>query len=272
MPSYQEQHADLFLLRNVAIIRLLYLKKKIHFFAGVFSSDKKSEDETPLANTSSDTSEKSFEEQVEEMTKQEMEKVRKASRLKMADGQQYAPWMKVSDEEEAKIRQVMKEKAAIRMKRQMEEQRVSGSLLTDSQAQELSGSGLRAKVIDSSSIELEWATSAEVSTKGFAIKRRKARTEDFDIIVSYENYGPLASKGPDGGKYRFLDDTVSPGGWVYRVTEYDVSGAESDICQALVDIQTEEEQKGVVIAAAAMAVLVGGIFAAGALLDPMQGN
>ena len=164
----------------------------------------------------------------------------------------------------------MKEKAEARRKRQLQEQSVSGALLMDSQAQELSGGGLRSKIIDGE-VELEWATSSEANTKGFVVKRRPARTEDFEVIASYEDWGPLASKGVEGGQYRYLDTTVSPGGWVYRVTECETSGVENDICQALVEVQTEEEQRGAVIAAVSIVTLGIAAVAAGILLDPVGG-
>ena len=214
--------------------------------------------------------EPSLEEEVAELTAEEVGKMKRASNLRNEKGVDYAPWMRITAEDEAKIKQVMKEKAEARRKRQEQEKNVSGALLMDSQAQELSGGGLRTKVIDGE-IELEWTTSSELSTKGFMIKRRPARTEEFSVIASYEDWGPLASKGPDGGSYRYLDGDVSPGGWVYRITECETNGSENDICQALVEVQTEEEQRGAVIAAVGIAALGVAAVAAGLLLDPVGG-
>lgn len=216
------------------------------------------------------TEELSLEEEVEQLTQAEVKKMKRASNLRNSNGVDYAPWMNISADEEDRIRQVMKEKAEARRKRQMQEQSVSGALLMDSQAQELSGGGLRTKIIDGE-VELEWATSSEANTKGFLIKRRPARTEGFEVIASYEDWGPLASKGPDGAAYRYLDTTVSPGGWVYRVTECEKTGAQNDICQALVDIQTVEEQRGAVIAAISIVVLGIAAVVAGIALDPVGG-
>ena len=227
--------------------------------------------ETPAPAAEEAKKEMSLEEEIEELTKEEVKKMKKASNLRNANGVDYAPWMNISAEDEEKIRQVMKEKAEARRKRQLEEQTVSGALLMDSQAQELSGGGLNCKVVDENSVELTWATSAEGNTEGFQIKRRPARTEDFTVIASYKDWGPLASKGPEGGKYSFLDDTISPGGWVYRVTECEKGGRENDICQALVDVQTADEQRGAVIAAVSITVLMAAAIAAGALLDPVGG-
>jgi len=225
-----------------------------------------SEDNKP----SSSVDEMTLEEEIEELTREEVGKMKRASNLRNANGVEYAPWMNITPEEEEKIRQVMKQKAEARRKRQEQEQTVRGALLMDSQAQELSGGGLRAKVIDGE-VELTWATSSETSTKGFLVKRRPARTEDFEVIASYENWGPLASKGPEGGAYSYVDANVSPGGWVYRVTECETNGSENDICQALVEIQTEEEQRGAVIAAVSIVTLGIAAVVAGILLDPVGG-
>lgn len=224
--------------------------------------------EDPLAKSSD---EMSLEEEIEELTRQEVAKSKSVSRLRTADGQEYAPWMNISEEDESKIRQVMKEKAEARRKRQEQEKSVSGNLYLDSQAQELSGTGLKSKVVDGENVELEWATQAEKDTKGFVVKRRPAKTEEFQVIASYEQWGPLQSKGPDGGIYRYLDTEVSAGGWVYRVAECDTKGGENDICQTLIEVQTQEEQRSAIIAAVGIFVLGVAAVAAGLLLDPMDG-
>jgi len=214
--------------------------------------------------------EKTVEEEAEELAQEEIRKRKKVTKLKTPGGVEYAPWMKMSGDEEEEIRKVMKSKAEARRRRSLEEQNASGALIMDSQAQELSGGGLQTKVINGD-IELEWSTSSEASTKGFLIKRRAARTEEFDVIASYEDWGPLASKGPQGGSYRYLDSTISPGGWVYRITEVEQSGSTNDICQALVDVQTEEEQRGAIVAAVGIVAFAVAAVGAGLLLDPVGG-
>ena len=213
----------------------------------------------------------SMEEEIEVTAEEEIRKMKRASNLRNANGVEYAPWMNITPEAETEIKKVMKQKAEARRKRKDEEAGVSGALLMDSQAQELSGGGLQTKIVSDNEIELSWSTNSEASTKGFAIKRRQARTEDFTTIVSYENWGPLASKGPDGGTYTFLDDGVAPGGWVYRITECETNGTENDICQALVEVQTADEQRGAIFAAVGIIVLAIGALAAGILLDPVGG-
>jgi len=246
------------------------------FFAEESSSEEAAAAPAPAAAVVEEVVEEaadnmSFEEEVEELTKEEVRKMKRASNLRNANGVEYAPWMNITPEAETEIKSMMKQKAEARRKRKDQEAGVSGALLMDSQAQELSGGGLNIKVVSDNEVELTWATSSETSTKGFAIKRRQARTEDFETIASYENWGPLASKGVDGGQYSFLDDKISPGGWVYRVTECETNGSENDICQALVDVETADEQRGAVFAAVGIVVLALGALAAGVLLDPVGG-
>jgi hypothetical protein len=178
--------------------------------------------------------------------------------------------MKISKEDEDRIRGIMREKAMVRRRRQVAEQSVRGALLQDSTNQELSGTGLKSKIINGNAVELEWATGAETSgTKGFIVKRRAKKTADFETLASYESYGPLASKGPDGGLYRYLDENVSPGGYFYRITEVD-GATESDLSQCLVEIETQEEQKSQLIALVGLATIAIAAVAAGVLSDPLQ--
>ena len=212
--------------------------------------------------------EPTLEEEVQQLTQEEVAKTVKVSNLRNANGVDYAPWMKMSAKDEVKIQQVMKEKAAARRSRKEQEKSVSGNLYLDSQAQELSGTGLIAKAIDGGEVELEWATKTESNTKGFVVKRRPAKTEEFTVIASFESWGPLASKGKEGGVYRYLDTTSTPGGWVYRISECDNNGNEADLCQCLIEVQTEDEQKAALFAGIGIVVIGIAAVAAGLLLDP----
>mmetsp|Transcript_17744 Transcript_17744/g.25047 ORF Transcript_17744/g.25047 Transcript_17744/m.25047 type:complete len:283 (+) Transcript_17744:110-958(+) len=211
--------------------------------------------------------EKSVDEEVEELVQAEIKKNKRVSNLRNANGVDYAPWMGISAEDEEQIRQLMLEKTKARRARKEQEKSVTGNLYLDSQAQELSGTGLNSKIIDGE-VELEWATKTEKNTAGFKIKRRPAKTEDFIEIASYESFSPLVSKGEDGGVYRYLDTTSTPGGWVYRISECDKNGSENDLCQCLVEVQTAEEQKTALIAGVGIGVLLAGAVVAGLVLDP----
>jgi len=216
------------------------------------------------------TEEETLEEEVERLVKEEGQKTKKISNLRNANGVEYAPWMNISEEDEARIRKMIMNKAEARRRRKLEETDVSGALSIDSQAQELSGSGLRYKVINGNDVELEWATDSEKSTKGFQVKRRPAKTEGYSVVASYESYPPLASKGTQGGVYRYLDEDVEPGGWVYRVTECEANGNMNDLSQCLVEVQTAGEKTGTILAVAGIVAVAIAAVVAGTMLDPVQ--
>lgn len=160
--------------------------------------------EEKAPETTEDPENMTLEEEVEMLVNKEKAKMAKMSKLSSASGVEYAPWMGISEKEEQEIRNIMREKTAARRAREQQQKDVSGNLYLDSQAQELSGTGLSYKIIDGE-VELEWATKSETDTKGFIVKRRAAKTNDYSVVASYKDWGPLASKGVDGGIYRYLD-------------------------------------------------------------------
>ena len=100
---------------------------------------------------------------------------------------------------------------------------------------------MRFKIIDEGSVELEWSVGGETGTEGYVVRRRPQRSEDWSEIASYKTFGALASQGD--GIYRFLDETSEPGNaYVYRVTEVGTDGKNNDLCQALVEIETQGEK------------------------------
>ena len=211
-----------------------------------------------------------MEEEIELLVQKEISKTKSMSKLRTNGGVEYAPWMGISESDEKMIRSMMREKTEARRKRQEQERSVSGNLYRDSQAQELSGTGLSYKIIDGE-VELTWATKTETNTKGFIVKRRAAKTNDYSVLASYQSYGPLMSKGKDGGVYRYLDSTATPGGWVYRISEEDNMGNEADVCQCLVEVETADEQKAAVIAGVGFGVVALAAFVAGIAMDPRNG-
>ena len=213
----------------------------------------------------------SMEEEIELLVQKELSKTKRMSNLRNEKGVEYAPWMGISESDESKIRSLMRERTEARRKRQEEARDVSGNLFRDSQAQELSGTGLSYKIIGSGEVELQWATRTETNTKGFVVKRRAAKTNDYSIVASHRDYGPLASKGRGGGVYRYLDSTAEPGGGVYRISEEDNFGNESDVCQCLVEVETEGEQKAAIFAGVGFGVFAIAAFVAGVAMDPMNG-
>eukprot|EP00577_Skeletonema_sp_RCC1716_P017234 CAMPEP_0113405606 /NCGR_PEP_ID=MMETSP0013_2-20120614/19043_1 /TAXON_ID=2843 ORGANISM="Skeletonema costatum, Strain 1716" /NCGR_SAMPLE_ID=MMETSP0013_2 /ASSEMBLY_ACC=CAM_ASM_000158 /LENGTH=285 /DNA_ID=CAMNT_0000291347 /DNA_START=44 /DNA_END=901 /DNA_ORIENTATION=+ /assembly_acc=CAM_ASM_000158 len=259
--------------RAAATCRSNALHMNVPFFAQEETKTEEPTPEEPAAELDIDEeklAELTMEEEVELLVQKELNKTKRMSNLRNENGVEFAPWMGISEADETSIRALMREKTEARRKRQEQEQDVSGNLFRDSQAQELSGTGLTYKIIDGE-VELEWATKSESDTKGFIVKRRVAKTNDYTVIASYKDWGPLASKGKEGGVYRFLDTTAGPGGWVYRISEEDKFGNEADICQCLVEVQTEDEQKAALIAGVGFALFAVVAVVAGIAVDPMNG-
>lgn len=188
-------------------------------------------------------------------------------------GVAYAPWMvNQVDEEAYEAAKYMRKQR--KMKEAKERQALNegvdlagrGNTLV---GDEMSGQGLKYKMVGEE-VELSWYTDDEADNLGFKIQKRAARTEDWITVASYQDWGPLASKGPKGGEYTFLDPTSEQGDWIYRVVDEDTSGKSSILCQALIEVQGKGE-------AMVQTVLLGGfglffvsLIAAGVFLDPVQ--
>lgn len=238
-----------------------------------FAQEEKKKDTSAavvVEETDGDLDAMTVEDEIELLVQKELSKTKRMSNLRNANGVEFAPWMGISEVDENRIRSQMRERTEARRKRQEQERDVSGSLFRDSQAQELSGTGLSYKIIDGS-VELSWATRTESNTRGFVVKRRAAKTNDYTVVASYADYGPLSSKGKDGGVYRYLDETAAPGGWVYRISEVDNNGNEADVCQCLVEVETEGEQKAAIFAGVGFGIFALCAFVAGVAMDPMNG-
>jgi hypothetical protein len=102
------------------------------------------------------------------------------------------------------------------------------------------------------------------------VRRRPGGQNAFTDVATFETAAQLRTKGPQGGDYVYLDDTVAPGTWVYRIVDVDTSGQKSAISQKLVEIESNSEQTqqlivGIFFFGLAIAGVVGGI-----VLDPLQ--
>ncbi|GMH91512.1 hypothetical protein TrVE_jg7265 [Triparma verrucosa] len=226
--------------------------------------------DAPIAKDTSELDALTLEEEVELLTAKELKKTKTVSNLRNQNGVDYAPWMAISADDEVKIRQLSKEKAEARRKRKEQEAEVQGSLFLDSQAQELSGLGLKYTVVSESEVELEWVTAGEEDTEGFVVRRRKARETEWEVLASYKDWKPLISQSSSGGTYRYTDDSVSLGGWVYRVSEVSPSGVESDLCQALLEVQSQGEKLQGILAVVGFGIIAAGAVFTGITMDPLQ--
>jgi len=188
--------------------------------------------------------------------------------LRSEAGVEFAPWMQLDPEEVARVER----ERAKRLAKGAESAQNIGAMVSDPQAAEVgAGGGLKSKVLSEEEVELRWATADEGDNKGFVIQRRKGGSSNFEPLASFETFAPLRSKGPDGGSYVYLDDTVPDvGTWVYRVLDCDASGNQQSVCQKLVEIESSKEQTQTLIVGGVIFGLALVFVAAGLLIDPLQ--
>mmetsp|Transcript_43680 Transcript_43680/g.72582 ORF Transcript_43680/g.72582 Transcript_43680/m.72582 type:complete len:328 (-) Transcript_43680:241-1224(-) len=161
------------------------------------------------------------------------------ARLSGPTGVEFAPWMKIDPEAIAKAK---KDRAA-RLAQQASstgKKRVDQAFVDPIGAEQGAIASLKDKVISEEEVELRWETKDEADNYGYIVQRRPGRTEDWVTIASYEETAQLRTKGPSGGQYVYLDDTVKPGNWVYRIID-ETSEGRSVVTQKLVEIETKEE-------------------------------
>ncbi|CAM9421446.1 unnamed protein product [Phaeothamnion confervicola] len=184
------------------------------------------------------------------------------------EGRSLAPWMEDQFDPEnlARVEESRKRRAAAAQERT---KNAVGALAEDPQQMELSGLGLKYKMVGGE-IELTWKTGDETGNKGFVVQKRRAKTEEWVQVASYKDWAPLNSKGAGGGIYTFMDPSTEEGAWVYRISDVNSDGSKNDLCQALIDVQTPAEAMQVKLAVAGFALVVIGTVIAGATLDPMQ--
>mmetsp|Transcript_21892 Transcript_21892/g.34404 ORF Transcript_21892/g.34404 Transcript_21892/m.34404 type:complete len:259 (+) Transcript_21892:50-826(+) len=206
------------------------------------------------------------EEIITDLEAYEAEKRKKAPKgMFNAEGKPYAPWMMDSvDAEKAKQAQENR-----RARKAAEKKAAQGALLVDPQAMELSGVGLKTKMVGDE-CEISWGTGDETGNKGFIITKRRGGSDDWQVVASYTDWAPLNSKGPAGGQYTYMDSDTEQGTWIYRVSDVNTQGQTSDLCQALVEVQDQGQQMATKAFAVGIIGVFGALLAAGLFLDPLQ--
>jgi len=193
---------------------------------------------------------------VDPQAEEDFDKIdKKATFTKAVD--KYAPWM---TDQMAEFEAVDAARYAMR--------KGDGDVRSgDQREQELSGAGLKAKRMDDE-VALSWFTSTEDDNIGFEIQRRPGGAEDWSAVANFEEFGALRSQGNNGGMYSFVDSSVTPGTWIYRVMDCSQDGEKSLLSQCMVEIPTERDEKVNMIAVSVIAVLGLAAVAGGYLIDP----
>lgn len=187
--------------------------------------------------------------------------------MKSESGVEFAPWMKIDAEAIARADKERKERKA----RQAAITRSLDVMELDPQAAELGGGGLQSKVLSEEEVELRWSTGDEAGNAGFLVQRRAGGANNFELIASFDKVGALKSKGPSGGSYTYLDDTVpNVGTWVYRVLDCDAKGYKQAICQKLVEVDSQSEQTATLVIGGVLLGIALVLFGVALFEDPIQ--
>eukprot|EP01031_Cornospumella_fuschlensis_P025538 gene25539-30834_t len=199
---------------------------------------------------------------VENETDEEMmERLRKKARKRMYNekGVAYAPWMDKTIDVETMAKLMFEEEKGIKKSK--------GKKTTLDRGEIDTAEGMRYRTVGNQ-VELGWVTSGEADNQGFIVEKRPSYGGEFREVASYRDSALLASKGPEGGKYKFLDPTTSQGAWIYRVKDCDRSNNINVLCQAFVEVQTEKESKTQAAIAVGFVAVLATLFAVGYSLDP----
>lgn len=202
----------------------------------------------------------------------EAEEIAKKKRSNMfnENGVAYAPWMVSQvDEEAIEIARARRaeEKRQARIKLQEAEGVVN---ILDAATSELSGMGLKAKVIDGE-VELLWSTDSEEENKGFIVEKKRLGYSSWDECASYTSWSPLKSKGTLGGAYSYVDSEAEEGEFLYRIIAEQSDNSRQITCQVGITVETSGQQLQTKIVVGFAVALFAGLLYAGNALDPIRG-
>lgn len=199
-----------------------------------------------------------------EETDDEMrERLRKTALKRMfnENGVAYAPWAMQTIDEDAIIEDLMrKEKGEVGKFKP-----AKTSILDRGEIEAAEGMRWR---MQGNQVDLAWGTGGETDNQGFIIEKRPSYGGDFQEIASFREVSQLASKGNQGGRYRYTDPSSAGGSWIYRVQDCDSTGKSNVLCQCFVEVQTETEGKQQQVVAIAFGALLIAASAVGYALNP----
>merc|ERR1711924_435460 len=173
--------------------------------------------------------------------------------------------------------------------------------ILDAASSELTGLGLKAKVLSEDEVELTWSTDDEEANRGFLIERKAVGYSDWDEVAAWQPATRVQSARPSrttlrmseqvtdeeeaeiianaqkiakkkrSNPYSYIDATVSEGEWLYRIVAEQSDNSRAIVCQVGVSVENSGQQLQTKLVVGGFAALVLGALAAGALLDPIKG-
>lgn len=201
------------------------------------------------------------------------EKIAKKKRSNMfnENGVAYAPWM---------VRQVDEEAITVARALRAEKKRKDRQSLMEAQGMvnileaatsELSGMGLKAKVLSEDEVELVWGTDNEDDTVGFIVEKKRIGGSEWVELASFKDWAPLKSKGVFGGAYTYTDVEAEEGEFLYRVVSQETDGTRTITCQVGITVESGGQQLQTKIIVGVSIALFASFLAIGATLDPIAG-
>lgn len=171
-----------------------------------------------------------------ETEEEQRERLKKKARKMMfnENGVAYAPWVTKQIDEEAIINDLIKKESRQQNTKQ------PTSILDRGEIE--SSEGMRWRM-SGNQVDLFWSTNVETNNKGYIVEKRPSYGGEFQEIASYSEVAQLISKGPGGGRYRYVDPSTAGGSWIYRVKDCDDANTQNVLCQCFVEVQTESESK-----------------------------
>jgi len=203
----------------------------------------------------------------------EAEKIAKKKRSNMfnENGVPYAPWMvRQVDEEAITVARALRAEKKRKEKRALMEAQGVVNIL-EAATSELSGMGLKAKVIAEGEVELVWGTDSEEDNVGFIVEKKRVGGSEWQEVASYKSWSPLKSKGVLGGAYSYVDVEADEGEYLYRIVAAERDGTRAITCQVGITVESQGQQLQTKIIVGLTALVFGSFFVAGALLDPIKG-
>lgn len=176
------------------------------------------------------------------------------------DGRAYAPWMVGMAEKVSVKRQDTKSK----------EQREAEWV---GRGAELSGvGGLESKLLGDE-VRLEFSVVDEAESKGYIISRRPGGSGDeaFQVIADYQTPGANLNAGMINGEYSYVDGSVTPGSWVYRVQEENLEGSKTYLSQTIIEVPSNSDKVKTLVSAAVLGGILTALTVLGVSLDPQNG-
>eukprot|EP01036_Dinobryon_divergens_P031564 gene31564-40989_t len=142
------------------------------------------------------------------------------------NGVAYAPWVAKQINEEAIIEDLIR-------KENLQYKKKATSTLDRGEIE--SSEGMKWRIVNDQ-VELGWVTGGETENLGYIVEKRPSYGGDFQEIATFNEVTQLQSKGPSGGRYRFVDASTSAGSWIYRVKDCDQSSEQNVLCQCFVEL------------------------------------